>query len=228
MNLPMKIQPPENLEKTKRWTIILFLILVFVIGVQSFFINSLSGEVDALKTDNPPVKGPGVGTIPDPITPTTPWKRDLWQGFSHDPFIRMEEMQKKMDELMQRSGLPSGFGNFPKGLDSFGFSSVSGFEVREEGDKYIITGKIAGVKESSVNVTIEGRQLHIKSDSQKENRTEDDQMGKGFFSSHSTFSSRVEKHLTLPGEVDEAGMEVKFDNDQLTISIPKKTEGLLR
>ncbi|MBF0195492.1 MAG: Hsp20/alpha crystallin family protein [Magnetococcales bacterium] len=283
MNLPLKVQPPENLEKTKKWTIFLFLILILVIGVQSFFISSLSGEVDALNletatvrahlaqpidspsisqkslttnnvttistdtpdksinytmhahpsvvsrliADDPPIIEPRTETNPDPITPPTTLQNDLWQGFSHDPFVRMEQMQKKMDELMQRSGMPNGFANFPKSFDNFGFSSVSGFEVQEEGDKYIVTGKISGVKESNINITIEGRRLSIKSVSKKENLTEDDQMGKGMFSRHSMFSSHFEKHITLPGDVDEAGMEVKFDKDQITISIPKKAEGLL-
>lgn len=226
MNLPTKVQSQENFKKIKRWTILLIILLVFVIGFQGFFINHLSGEVNALIKDSQQVE-PGLKSTPTPNTPAIPWRNNFWQGFPHDPFAHMEEMQKRMDRLFDNSGLHRGFGNFPQTTDGFGFSSISGFSIQDDGDQYVVTGKIQGAKESSINVTIDDRQLHITAETQKSNTTKDDQKGHGMFSSRSMFSSRMEKQMTLPGDVEPSGMKLDFDDDLLTIKIPKKVAGLL-
>ncbi|MBF0445499.1 MAG: Hsp20/alpha crystallin family protein [Magnetococcales bacterium] len=225
MNLPMKIEPSFKLMKRKRWTIVFFSLLIFIIGVQGFFINRLFSEVNELKTEEP-ILQPDIGTTPVPKYPSTPLGRDMFQGFSQDPFTRLEEIQKQMDAWMQRSGLGGGFGRFPNTIENFSFSSVSDFDVKEEDDKYIVSGKISGAKKSSIKVNIEGRQLSIKAETKKESSSKGESKGQGVYSSHSMFSSFIEKYLTLPGDVDQNGMKMDFKEDVLTLSIPKKAQGL--
>ena len=219
--------------RSRRWLGVLILMLIMAVGVQGFFIHRLS---TAMENGRPidPGSGPQKGRS-NPFGFSDPWGQDLWGqdpwgGWSGDPFEQMKKMREKMDRLFN-SGPFSGFNNdpfsgtglFSSPMDGFGFSSISGFEVRTEDDEVVVTGKIPGADQSSIDVSIQDRQLRIAARTEGSERQTRQDDGLGDMMRQRQFSSRFEKRVTLPEDVDPTGMKTEFEDGVLTVRSPRKS-----
>ncbi|MBF0371353.1 MAG: Hsp20/alpha crystallin family protein [Magnetococcales bacterium] len=211
----------------------MILALVVVIGVQGIFIHRLS---TAMEKETPVDSGPTLNSNrSDPLGFSDPWGKEFWEEFNQAPFERMNTMREEMNRMFN-GGPFSGFNNdpffgqglFSSPMDGFGFSSISGFEIRMEDDEVVVTGKLPGGDKSNVEVTVEDHQLHIaaRTDGKKSRTSQHDDLGN--MARRSQFSSRFEKRISLPEDMDPAGMRTEFEDGILTVRIPRKSNsGLL-
>lgn len=146
----------------------------------------------------------------------------LRQPFPPHAESPMEQMRRLHDEVdrtfrdafrdMHRMGpaLP-----FDQGWERLAVSSSMNFE--DKGDEFVVTVHLPGADKSSIQVETQGRLLSIVVGSPT--NTAAVPRGQGASASHESFQSR----LLLPGPVDEDRMQTDYDNERLTIRLPKKS-----
>ena len=99
-------------------------------------------------------------------------------------------------------------------------SKVPDVDLQEKPDQYVVTVNAPGADQSSLEVKLEDRVLHI---SIKTEQAEDQTDGKnGQYSFRERFMGEFHRALTLPGPVDAAKMKTDYRNGVLTIALPKK------
>lgn len=196
------------------WTVLLITLLAVVIAFQGYFIHQLNGRVASF--DPPPAANPIKPPSPSTTSPFDPWGRQGLGGFSQDPFAEIERMQKEMDQWFQGNGFFTRRDPFVSLFNGGASGARSDFEIREEADEIVVTGKIPGADESSINVSLNSGTLTISAQTQGTETEEN-----GGSSQRRSFSRRIEKSLTLPGDVDQLGMKTEFEDGVLTVRIPK-------
>ncbi len=135
-----------------------------------------------------------------------------------DPFKDFQKMQKRMDSFFGNSlsGFDSSFPNMKS--FSFGGSLSQNFDLKDEGDKYVVTLELPGLDDTNVDVSVEGQSLRISGNMEQKDETKKDQ---AFFQSHQ--SQHFERYLTLPGPVKSETLRVDYEDTTLKISIEKST-----
>lgn len=133
-----------------------------------------------------------------------------------DPFKDFQKMQKRMDSFFgsSLSGVDSSFPNMKS--FSFGGSLSQNFDLKEQGDKYIVTLDLPDLDQTKLDVSVEGQSLKISGDLERKNETKNDQT-----ISQSYQSQHFERYLTLPGPIKPETLIVDYDNKVLKISIEK-------
>lgn len=159
-----------------------------------------------------PPPPPGYGTAP--ARPS--------QGM--DPWIEMRRMEQEMRrrqwhmeremERMERERRESSRGS--SGIEIRENFSSPRIKIDEDDNTYIVTALIPGAEEKSIEVEQRGNRLRIAAMRQVEQRETSE--GKRM---RASFSSRYQRILTLPGPVTEGGMQTEFNDEILTIRIPK-------
>lgn len=160
-----------------------------------------------------------------PQAPASPGAGLTDDFFSDDwqPFAEMARMRERLDRLFE---------------DSFSrFRSLPGFEedwlstdwdasgdsaISDEGDTIVVTLDIPGADATSLEVRLEDNLLTV-SGQRTENVEQRDGSGKvtGRTGSRSSFRRAV----SLPGDIDSAGMTSAYRDGVLTITIPKAGTG---
>jgi HSP20 family protein len=136
--------------------------------------------------------------------------QDPWQAIRTD----MIRMQAQMDKLMD-----SALHDMPTlGLENS--STQPQVTLEEQGDKYVVKANIPGVNENNININLNGRFLSLSSDSQS---TEKQTSDSGKVTQQERYVSHYQQAFTLPGPVNAAGMNTKFQDNSVTITIPKAT-----
>ena len=127
-----------------------------------------------------------------------------------NPFSNFSQLQESIDRLYNE------FLHLKKtnGLQESGFSPSC--EIVEDGNNYILTFDLPGVKKDQVKVEAENDQLIIRAERKEEKTTE----SKKKYLSEVYYGSYA-RSFTLPGPVDEKKIDAKFDNGVLTVTVPK-------
>ncbi|MBF0587744.1 MAG: Hsp20/alpha crystallin family protein [Magnetococcales bacterium] len=104
----------------------------------------------------------------------------------------------------------------------YGVSSISGFEVQVEPDQVVISGKVPNTVLSDLQVNVQDGQLVIdyeghQRDDMSHNR---DKFG-GYVVRQRSFSSRFNKAITLPDDIDPTNMKTEIEDGVLTVQIPR-------
>lgn len=100
------------------------------------------------------------------------------------------------------------------------FSGPIEVKLTEKPDRYVVTVKGKGVNLSSIDIKLEGRQLDLSlKTSHAESRTDNK---KGEYSYQARYQGEFKRSLTLPGPVDKDKMKSTFEDDALTLTIPKE------
>jgi HSP20 family molecular chaperone IbpA len=171
--------------------------------------------------------------------PTSTWGRDtlsppnpFGHGFLGDPFQArmgslaedMRRMREEMDDLMRRSfaemGPPSAFApRMFSGAPMNMAGMVVDMDIKEEGDRYVVTIDLPGVGKDDIK--IEARENHLQISGSREEAVEESNEREGFIRRErrvGTFSRTV----PLPGPIDPGKMEATHENGVLKITAPKK------
>ena len=117
----------------------------------------------------------------------------------------MERMEKEMRNEQESSGIAI----------EEQFSSPR-IRIEENDTEFIVTALIPGADGKTIEVDQRGKRLRIAAMRKVEKRETSD--GKRISSS---FSSRYQRILSLPGPVKEGNMQTDFSDEVLTIRIPK-------
>lgn len=93
-------------------------------------------------------------------------------------------------------------------------------EIAEEGNNYVMTFDLPGVKKEEVKVEADNDQITIRAERKEEKKSEP----KKKYLSEVYYGSYT-RSFTLPGPIDEKMIDAKFENGVLKVVVPK-TESL--
>ena len=200
-----------------RIIIALAAVLVIILGIQAYMIFQLNDRLNQLNgqenlAGSPQLKIPKLPNLPflgksqnDELFKDHPW----------NPYEEMQRMQNEMEQLFGDS-----FSRFHMNTPLGSLSKVPDVDLQEKPDQYLVTVNAPGADQSSLEVKLEDRVLHI---SIKTEQAEDETDGKnGQYSFRERFMGEFHRALTLPGPADAAKMKTDYRNGVLTITIPKK------
>ena len=147
-------------------------------------------------------------TLPDPsLLPFSDWDRDI--------FARMEKMRREMDRTFEDA-----FHDFRNAPEHKGFFDEprfgSTFDLKEEGDNYVVRAYLPDRDVQNINVTVEERTLKIEAKEQEITKKEGE---RGIL--HSTRKAAYSQLLTLPGPVQGDKMKVEKKEGMVVVTLPK-------
>ena len=153
------------------------------------------------------LKGSGI-TLPDPsLLPFSDWDRDI--------IARMEKMRRDMDRTFEDA-----FHDFRNAPEHKGFFDEprfgSTFDLKEEGDNYVVRVYLPERDAQNINVTVEDRTLKIEAKEQEITKKEGE---RGTL--HSTRKAAYSQLLTLPGPVQGDNMKVEKNPGMVVVTLPK-------
>ncbi|MET0064873.1 MAG: Hsp20/alpha crystallin family protein [Candidatus Thiodiazotropha sp.] len=135
---------------------------------------------------------------------------DPWLALHAD----MMRIQARMDRLMSAN-----MRQMPRmGWDNPADRSQVALE--DQGDNYVVTADIPGVNENNIDINLNGRLLSLSSQTRGTGELTSDQ---GKVLEQDQYVSSYQQAFTLPGPVKASGMKTQFQDNSLTITIPKAT-----
>ncbi len=93
---------------------------------------------------------------------------------------------------------------------------IPAMDLSEAADHYVLSADLPGMTEDEVNVQVEENMLTISG----ERRADNEQSSDGYHRIERAFGA-FSRSLTLPVDVDPAGVEAQFDRGVLEVRIPK-------
>jgi HSP20 family protein len=189
-------------------------VLAILLGIQTYMVFKLNDKLDQLSGHEDQA-----GQALKPFNLPTP-KRDLGDLFSKDhPWNPYEEMQRVQNEMEQIFG--ESFSRFHMNVPLGSLNKTPDVDLQEKPDRYIVTVNVPGADESSLDVKLEDRTLHI---SIKTEHTKDqtDEENDGDFKYRERFFGEFQRVLTLPGPANASKMKTDYRNGVLTVTIPKQ------
>ncbi|TRX01424.1 Hsp20/alpha crystallin family protein [Candidatus Methylobacter oryzae] len=189
-------------------------VLVIILGIQAYTMFRLNDRLNQLsgfysQTAEPQTKAQ-TKTQPNPLANDD----DFFKGGTWNPYAEMQRMQSEMEQMFDNSfsrfHMKSPFGSLSKAPD---------VDLQEQADRYIATVNVPGADESSLNVKLEDRVLHISIKTEQTKDEGDDKNGEYHY--RERFVGQFERALTLPGPANAAKMTSEYHNGVLTITIPK-------
>lgn len=224
------------MEKTQKYPLsdILIGALLCLLVVLSVFTWNLATEVRNLQTatqqqnpasaevtpvtqvQNAPLTQSQQGNnAPASSNPLAGFNDPFMDSFFIRPSSSFAEMQQHMDELM--NSMTQGFPFFNQ--EDFGFGLISSgpaITMTENSDAYRIVIAIPEGQEVEVNTELNNNFLMVSGSV----KSERDESISGF-SSRSMQESRFSQSLYLSDAVDEAGMQVERNDNEIVITVPK-------
>jgi HSP20 family protein len=136
---------------------------------------------------------------------------DSWAALHSDMMRIQEDMNHQWAQAMDE------FHHLPGATQMPASGSI---QLKDQGDKYVVTANIPGASEHNINVNLDGRLLSISSQTQGADKTTNDQ---GQVIEQDRYTSTYQQAFTLPGPVNAVGMHTNFKDGLLTVTIPKLT-----
>ncbi|MDP9387889.1 MAG: Hsp20/alpha crystallin family protein [Actinomycetota bacterium] len=87
-------------------------------------------------------------------------------------------------------------------------------DVEETDEGYVVEIELPGVKKDDVDIQIAGRRLTVSGERKEKERV-------GILRRRERVVGRFQYEVTLPGDVDDAGVEAHLDEGVLAIRVPK-------
>jgi len=87
-------------------------------------------------------------------------------------------------------------------------------DVEERPDAYLVEIEIPGIKKDDLDISVAGRRLTVDGERKERQRV-------GILRRQERVIGRFHYEVTLPGDVDEAGVEANLDEGVLTVRAPK-------
>jgi HSP20 family protein len=131
-----------------------------------------------------------------------------------DPFIELTALRSAMDQLFDRSVVPSGGGGRP---DTMGGVPI---DVMEADDAYVVKASLPGVKPDDVDISVHRNVLSIAG----ELRGEQERDESGHVHHRERWFGSFRRQVALPGDVDTGACDASFEDGVLTIRLPKTAE----
>ncbi len=121
-----------------------------------------------------------------------------------DPWTELSRLNQQLSEYLG--------GREGSSLVGGGFIPLA--DVEESDDAYLVEVELPGVKREDVTLEVSGRRLTVSGERKERERV-------GILRKRTRSVGRFEYQVTLPGEVDEAGVEASMDEGVLSVRVPK-------
>ena len=132
--------------------------------------------------------------------PDTSVDRGRW-----DPFADLDRLNRQLSSYLDSwRQLP---GALTGAFTPFG-------DVEETDDAYLVEIELPGLKKDDLDIAIAGRRLTVTGERKERQRV-------GILRRREWVVGRFHYEATLPGEVDEIGVEAHLDEGVLTVRVPK-------
>jgi HSP20 family protein len=204
----------------------LIIIMAIIIGIQSFWLVRLYGQIDQKEKNfsEEAIVDDLFSDLEDQnelsIFPDNPF-RDNYFGNPFDPntWDPFQEMQRMQDHMNSMFG--DAFGRFSRSpkfdnlFDSGSFTPE--IDIKDEGDYLIVKIDLPGADNNNVNITCTNQELKI---SGKIEQLQEDRKRTGLLRRERR-SGHFSRTITLPVPVEADKMETEIDKGIVTIKIPK-------
>ncbi len=127
------------------------------------------------------------------------------------PYRDMLSLRDAMDQLFDQSIIR------PFAIDSLGFGLA--VDVRSEGDDYVVTAAVPGLKPEDLSVEVTGDTVTLKGEIKQESEEND----KNFLLRERRYGS-FSRTLTLPTSLNAAKADATVEQGVLTLRVPKADE----
>jgi HSP20 family protein len=126
-------------------------------------------------------------------------------GLAFDPLADLDRLHRQLaDYLESWRQLPSLLGE--------PFTPLA--DVEETGDAYVVEIELPGIKKADLDIEIAGRRLSVTGERKEKERV-------GILRKRERTVGRFHYEVTLPGDVDDNGVEAHLDDGVLTVRVPK-------
>jgi HSP20 family protein len=98
-------------------------------------------------------------------------------------------------------------------------------DVNEDDNGYVVNVDIPGVKKDDIDISIEGNQVTVRAEVQREKSTG---KGKGKELYTERYSGQAYRTFSLPSELDTSVAKAAYDGGVLTLTLPKKPGGAVK
>ena len=94
-------------------------------------------------------------------------------------------------------------------------------DVSEDDKAYRIKAEMPGVDKDNIEISVEGNQVSIGAEVKRETKKEEAE--KELYTER--YFGKVFRSFTLPGDLDGAKADARYDQGVLTLTLPKKSNG---
>jgi HSP20 family protein len=129
----------------------------------------------------------------------------------------MVSLREAMDTLLQESFVRPRMTGTGRGDGSMALA----LDVEEQGDDYVVTAPIPGIKPENVEISVMGDTLRIRAERQEKRQEEGE--GKRWLMREQRYGA-FERLVTLPSPVKADQANAEFQDGILTITLPKAEE----
>jgi len=189
---------------------VILVLLIAVIAIQGYYLYDMScsknakGEVSFYSNQRAPLLFDSMGSI------------DSFFDENKNPFIEMERLRRKMESNFRDienyfQAIPS-FNKFT--LESY---RTPRFDMKEQGEKYIITMEIPGSLSNAIKTKVENGSLSV---SAKISEEKDDNSTNYY--RHERYASTYRHEVTLPADADAGSLQKEYKDGLLILTINKK------
>lgn len=135
---------------------------------------------------------------------------------SWDPFAEIDRMQQSMNRMFQESFRRASLFAPSSGMTAVMFEPD--IDIREQGNRYVITLDIPGMEKDRISVSVEGRALTVSGERRIEQESSDEQSG--FYRMERQFGS-FQRAVPLPEDADPESLKASYDKGVLRIELEK-------
>lgn len=141
--------------------------------------------------------------------------RPRWGIMPWRPFHELEDVERRLDEILGRPSLPRVWRRFPFEAKEW----LPAVEMFEKEDRFVVKAELPGMKEEDVDISVTDDTLTIKGEKKSESEVKEED----YYFSERSYGSFF-RSIALPSNVDAKRIEACFDDGILEIDLPKVTE----
>lgn len=128
-----------------------------------------------------------------------------------DPFREMLSLREAMNQLLESSFVRPG-----GGAQGAGQAQGLPLDVHEQGDNYVVTAALPGVKPEDIHIDVLGDTLTIRAETSQEN-----ERNQGGYLLRERRRGAIQRAITLPTALDADNVNADYEHGILTITLPK-------
>lgn len=122
-----------------------------------------------------------------------------------NPFDELDRVNRQLSDVLDS------FRNLPSMLDG-GFTPLA--DVEETDDAYLVEVELPGIRRDDVDIEVAGRRVTVRGERREKERV-------GILRRRERTVGRFHYEVTLPGDIEEDGVEAHLDEGVLTVRLPK-------
>ena len=131
------------------------------------------------------------------------------------PFRELEEMERRFEDVLGRSVLPSAWRGLPGGEGGW----VPPIELVEKEDKYLVKAELPGMNKEEIDISMIGDVLTVKG----ERKAETDVKEGEYYCCERSYGSFL-RSISMPSAVDTKKIKATYQDGILEIELPKVPE----